>query len=55
MANSFNLEGFIYNFSCHCDKVTKKTFSKNEVITTYIQKRNQLCILVSRESRFSSL
>ena len=47
MANSFNIDSFIYQFSCNCNKVTKKTFSKNEVITTYIQKRNQLCILVN--------
>ena len=27
--------------------VQKKTFSKNEVITSYINKRNQFCILIS--------
>ena len=47
MSSEFNISSFIYNFSNNCDKVKRKTFSKNEVITTYIQKRNQLCILLS--------
>ena len=42
-----NFNNFIYNFSKNCSKAQKKTFSKNEVITTYIKKRNQLCILLS--------
>lgn len=46
MNSSFNINTFIYNFSSNCEKVQKKTFSKNEIITTYIQKRNQLCILL---------
>lgn len=44
---SFNIEEFIKSFECSCNKVHKKSFSKNEVITTYIEKRNQFCILVS--------
>ena len=47
MNTNFNIENFIYTFSCDCNKAQKKTFSKNQVITTYIQKRNQLCILLS--------
>lgn len=46
MNSGFNINNFIYNFSHNCDKVKKKAFLKNEVITTYIQKRNQLCILL---------
>lgn len=46
MNPSFNINTFIYNFSSSCEKVQKKNFSKNEIITTYIQKRNQLCILL---------
>lgn len=46
MNSNFNINTFIYNFSSSCEKVQKKTFLKNEVITTYIQKRNQLCILL---------
>ena len=47
MNSSINIRTFLYNFSNNCNKVQKKTFLKNEVITTYIQKRNQLCILLS--------
>lgn len=42
---SFDIENFINNFEISCKRVQKKTFSKNEVITTYITKRNQFCIL----------
>ncbi len=49
MASDFNIDTFIYNFSSNCKKVQKKTFSKNQIITTYIQKRNQLFILVNRK------
>ena len=44
---TFNINEFIKNFENNCNKVQKKTFSKNEVITTYIEKRNQFCILIS--------
>ena len=44
---TFNINEFIRNFENNCNKVQKKTFSKNEVITTYIEKRNQFCILIS--------
>ena len=47
MANDFKLDNFIYSFSNNCKKVQKKTFSKNQIVTSYIQKRNQLCILLS--------
>ncbi len=30
-----------------CSKIQKKHFNKNEVITTYIQNRNQICIMVN--------
>lgn len=44
---NFNIEEFIKNFETNCQKVQRKKFAKNEVITTYIQKRNQFCILVN--------
>lgn len=47
MRINFNVEEFISSFSCNCNKVQKKSFSKGEIITSYIQKRNQLCILLS--------
>lgn len=46
MNNNFNLENFISDFSRSCQKMQKKVFSKNEVVTTYIKNRNQLCILL---------
>ena len=50
MAKDFKLENFIYNFANSCSKTSKKEFSKNQVITTYIQKRNQLCILLEGQA-----
>mgnify|MGYP001027601413 CR=1 FL=1 len=44
---NFDMDSFINDFEHNCQRVQKKTFSKNEVITTYIQKRNQFCILIS--------
>ncbi len=41
---------FINELDTNCSKVQKKKFSKGEVITTYIAKRNQLCILLSGEA-----
>lgn len=43
---SFNIDNFINDFANSCNKVQIKTFTKNEVITSYIAKRNQFCILV---------
>lgn len=31
----------------NCSKIQRKHFNKNEIITTYIQKRNQICIMLS--------
>lgn len=47
MNSSFNIENFLKDFSCNCKNVQKKSFRKNQTITTYIQKRNQVCILLS--------
>ncbi|CDC06329.1 MAG: Crp/Fnr family transcriptional regulator [Clostridia bacterium] len=46
MFNDFNIDNFINNFSKNCTKVQKKVFQKNQVITSYIQKRNQFCMLI---------
>jgi CRP-like cAMP-binding protein len=43
MANSVEL---ISDLEYGCSKIQKKHFRKKEIITTYIQKRNQICILV---------
>ena len=42
-----NLSEFIENAEKNCKKIQKKYFKKDEIITTYIEKRNQICILVS--------
>ncbi len=50
MLYSSDIEDFLKNFSCTCKSVQKKSFKKNQTITTYIQKRNQICILLSGEA-----
>ena len=45
MRINFNIEEFINTFETNCNRVQKRTFSKNEVITSYIKNRNQFCIL----------
>ena len=45
-----DIEDFLKDFSCTCKSVQKKSFKKNQTITTYIQKRNQICILLSGEA-----
>ena len=43
----FKIQDFLQTFDKNCCKVQKKVFSKNEIITSYIAKRNQFCILLS--------
>ncbi len=50
MIFDFNKEKFIERLHTNCSKVTIKSFSKGETVTTYIEKRNQLCILLSGEA-----
>lgn len=50
MDNNFYVSEFIKNLDVNCSKVQKKNFHKGEVITSYIAKRNQLCLLLSGES-----
>ncbi|MBO4293691.1 MAG: Crp/Fnr family transcriptional regulator [Clostridia bacterium] len=42
----FDINEFMENFSKSCNKVQIKKFNKGEVITNYIQKRNQFCMLM---------
>lgn len=46
MEINFDIKEFIQEFENSCHKIQKKTFSKNEVISSYIKKRNQFCILI---------
>ena len=41
---------FFDEFCNTCKKVTTKKFKKGEIITTYIAKRKQLCLLKSGEA-----
>lgn len=43
---NFNINQFIADFTTNCSRKNIKTFSKGEVITSYIQKRQQFCILL---------
>lgn len=45
MLDNTDIENFINSLSSNCQKIQKKSFGKNEIITAYINKRSQLCIL----------
>lgn len=49
MYTNFDKKIFIENFKHNCNKVQVKKFSKGEIVTTYIEKRNQICIVLSGE------
>ena len=51
MSNSYNesLE-FLKSLDTKCTRVIKRSFYKNETITTYIENRRQICILLSGEA-----
>ena len=46
MKPDFSIETFCNNLINNCDKIQVKNFEKNEIITTYIVKRNQICIVL---------
>lgn len=50
MDKQFEMEQFVKDFTTNCSKVQIKNFLKGETVTTYIEKRNQLCILISGEA-----
>ncbi len=49
MDTNFDKKNFIKNFINNCNKIQIKKFAKDEIVTTYIEKRNQLCIVLSGE------
>ncbi len=49
MDTNFDKKIFIENFKNICKRAQIKKFIKGESITTYIEKRNQLCIVISGE------
>ena len=46
MRNDFNIEEFSNKLLSSCERVQLKKFEKNEIITTYIINRNQVCIVL---------
>lgn len=46
MKNNFNTQDFCNKLLSCCDKMQEKTFEKNEIITTYLVNRNQVCIVL---------
>ncbi len=50
MSETVSISDFIHNCDKNCSKIHKKSFKKNEIITTYISKRNQICILISGQA-----
>ena len=49
MDTNFDKKIFIENFINNCNRIQIKKFIKGETVTTYIEKRNQLCIVLSGE------
>lgn len=50
MKKQFDLINFANELEKKCFLTTKKQFKKDEVITTYLLKRNQICILLSGQA-----
>ena len=50
MITDFDVSNFFKAFDLKCCKASKHYFSKGDTITTYIEKRNQMCILLSGEA-----
>jgi CRP/FNR family transcriptional regulator, anaerobic regulatory protein len=49
MDTNFDKKNFIENFKHNCNRTQIKKFIKGETVTTYIEKRNQICIVLSGE------
>lgn len=49
--NRFEITEFINQLDEKCKKITKKEFKKADIICSYIEKRNQLCILLDGEAQ----
>ena len=46
MKNNFKIETFCNKMMESCEKMQIKSFEKNEIITTYIVNRNQVCVVL---------
>lgn len=47
MNDNFDFLSFFKTFNNSCNKILKHSFAKGDIITTYIEKRNQMCFLLS--------
>jgi len=50
MVTDFDVSIFFKAFDTKCSKVSKRHFTRGETITTYVEKRNQMCILLFGEA-----
>ena len=50
MQTQLEISNFLKSIESRCYKTTKHSFFKGETITTYLEKRNQLCILLKGEA-----
>lgn len=50
MQDELDISAFLKSIDSRCHKSTKRNFIKGETITTYLEKRNQLCILLKGEA-----
>ena len=51
MKNFFDINNFIHKLELNCKLTTSKEFEAGEIITTFLLKRNQFCILVDGEAQ----
>lgn len=50
MISKLDIEKFLNDFTVNCKSIQRKNFKKGHTITTYIEKRNQICILLNGEA-----
>ena len=51
MRRNFDINGFIKKLQSSCRLCSLKEFEANEVITTFLLRRNQFCILIDGEAQ----
>ena len=50
MQSNFTYSEFLNSMDSKCSKITRRSFNKGETITTYLEKRDQLCVLLKGEA-----
>lgn len=50
MRIDFEVSNFFKNLDTNCCKVSRRSFAKGQTVTTYIEKRNQMCVLINGEA-----